>query len=97
MLATDAVDLISHPTRRAAIELAVDRGMRSGKPISATELAKRLDEPVKDVAYHVAKLARRGVLTQVGEERVRGGLRKDYAATPLAVGLLNVARRIERL
>ncbi len=66
-----------HPTRVAVIEALqwIDQ------PLAAVELRESFDIKklsTSHIAYHLAVLARAGVIVKVGEQRVRGATKKSY-------------------
>jgi Helix-turn-helix domain len=84
MTSTDRVDcweaLIDHhfnPHKVAIIEamLWIDR------PLSAAELQQIFEKKVhlSTISYHIRTLAKLGALDLVGEEKVRGWLKKSYS------------------
>lgn len=82
-------ELLMHPLRRGILERAAEG------TVSATEVARALDEPRQKVNYHVRQLADAGLLEPAGE-RPRRGLREKlfrasahaYVVSPDVLGRL---------
>ncbi len=71
------VPIAIHPTRVAIIEALC----WIGEPLSAVDFRRLFADENYDtsyLSYHVAKLAKTGVLVQVGRRQVRGALKKSY-------------------
>jgi DNA-binding transcriptional ArsR family regulator len=64
---------LKHEMRRRILRVMAD-----GEPISPCELAKRLDESVSNVSYHVRVLARYMVVESVEDRQVRGATQHLY-------------------
>jgi predicted ArsR family transcriptional regulator len=64
--------IVTHPLRRR-IWYAM-----SEHPISPSELADQLNEPVNDVAYHVRRLRDMGIIELAGTQPVRGATQHFY-------------------
>src|SRR5262245_49889195 len=71
---TDAASLLLHPVRmRIVVAFA------GGGPMTAQALSSRLpDVPSATLYRHLGVLAEAGVLTVVGERRVRGAVERSY-------------------
>ncbi len=50
----------------------------TGAAMSASEVARELDISQANASYHLRVLARAGQITEVGEEKIRGGVAKRY-------------------
>lgn len=66
--------IVSHPLRRRIWDAIAEH------PISPSELADELREPVNDVAYHTRKLRDLGVIEPAGTRPVRGATQHFYRA-----------------
>jgi DNA-binding transcriptional ArsR family regulator len=74
-LDTQLAKALSHPLRqRLLIAFA-------GRVASPSEIAKELDEPLGDVAYHVKRLVELGCMELVEAVPGRGGVKHFYTAT----------------
>lgn len=62
----------AHPTRLRMLSLL------TGAPMNAAELARELDLTQANASYHLRVLAGAGLVSLVGEEKVRGGTAKRY-------------------
>lgn len=69
-----AASLLMHPLRIMIIAQA-------RAPISAAELARRLDQPRQRVNYHVRQLAADGFLLPAGQQRKRNMVEQQYVAS----------------
>jgi DNA-binding transcriptional ArsR family regulator len=67
---------IAHPLRLRILS------MLTGEQLSASELARRLDESAANVSYHLRRLHRAGLVELVGTDRIRGGVAKVYRHDP---------------
>jgi DNA-binding transcriptional ArsR family regulator len=63
---------MAHPVRLRMLSLL------TGSAMSAAELARELGLTQANASYHLRSLARAGLVTPAGEERVRGGVAKRY-------------------
>lgn len=68
-------ELLMHPLRRGILERAADG------PVSATEVARDLDQPRQKVNYHLRQLADAALLEPAGERPRRGLTEKLYQAS----------------
>jgi DNA-binding transcriptional ArsR family regulator len=66
--------IVSHPLRRRIWDAVAE------EPISPSELAEQLGEPVNDVAYHTRKLRDLGMIEPAGTRPVRGATQHFYRA-----------------
>jgi DNA-binding transcriptional ArsR family regulator len=67
-------DLILHPIRIRIVQAAMD-----GEPITTSDLCASMPDVSKATMYrHVALLVEGGLLTMVGEKRVRGAVERSY-------------------
>jgi predicted ArsR family transcriptional regulator len=66
---------VAHPTRLAVLTMAED------EPVSASDAAVELGEPLGTVAYHFRVLHTAGLIELVSEERRRGSVESFYQAT----------------
>jgi DNA-binding transcriptional ArsR family regulator len=66
--------IVSHPLRRRIWDAITEH------PISPSELAEQLKEPVNDVAYHTRKLRDLGMIEPAGTRPVRGATQHFYRA-----------------
>ena len=89
---TKKADLLLHPVRLRLV-MAM-----SGAELTTTELAARLPDVAPATLYrHVARLHEGGILTVVGERRVRGGIERTYRIVDGAAHLGAAdARRMSR-
>jgi DNA-binding transcriptional ArsR family regulator len=62
----------AHPVRLQMLSLL------TGAAMSAAELARELGITQANASYHLRTLVRAGLVTEAGEERVRGGVAKRY-------------------
>lgn len=67
---------MSHPLRAEAFRLIRDRG-----PLSPAEVSRELEADLKEVSYHVRKLAEYQCVEEVESRPVRGALEHFYRAT----------------
>ena len=67
-----AAQAVSHPLRREILDALADGAM------SPNQLAKKLEQPLTNVAYHVRKLADLGAVALVDSRPVRGALEHFY-------------------
>jgi DNA-binding transcriptional ArsR family regulator len=65
----------AHPLRARIAFMLAD----SPEPVSPTEVAERLDEPLGNVSYHVNVLKEHGVIELRREKSVRGAVQHFYA------------------
>jgi DNA-binding transcriptional ArsR family regulator len=68
----EAMRALAHPTRVRMMHLLRD------EPMSASELARRLDVRFGSAQYHLGSLARAGIALKVGERNRRGGTEVLY-------------------
>jgi DNA-binding transcriptional ArsR family regulator len=80
---------VAHPIRLAVLRLA-----ESG-PVSASDAAVALGEPLGSVAYHFRVLHTVGLIALVSEERRRGSVESFYEAT--STGWADFAEKLEQL
>ena len=69
-----AMRALAHPTRLRMVEL-----LRQ-EPLSASELARRLEIRFGSARYHLLQLVRGGMAHPAGERRVRGGVELLFSA-----------------
>lgn len=69
-----AATLLMHPLRPRILAAARE-------PVSASELARRLDQPRQRVNYHVRQLAQEGFLEAAGQQRKRNMVEQQYVAS----------------
>jgi DNA-binding transcriptional ArsR family regulator len=74
---SDQLAALAHPSRVRILEALREPG-------SATEVARRLDEPRQRVNYHLKELERAGLVERVGERRVRNLVEVLYQAVAQA-------------
>jgi DNA-binding transcriptional ArsR family regulator len=70
----EAMRALAHPTRIRMLDL-----LRQ-EPLSASELARRLEIRFGSARFHLHKLVRGGLAAPAGERRVRGGLELLFSA-----------------
>jgi DNA-binding transcriptional ArsR family regulator len=70
----EAMRAVAHPTRIRMLEL-----LRQ-EPMSASELARRLEIRFGSARFHLQQLVRGGLVRPAGERRVRGGLELLFSA-----------------
>jgi DNA-binding transcriptional ArsR family regulator len=70
----DLLAALRHPLRRCILRL-----MSDGREISPSQLARELDRPVTNVAYHVGVLAECGAVEEAGRRKVRGTTQHFYS------------------
>jgi DNA-binding transcriptional ArsR family regulator len=70
----EAMRALAHPTRIRMLELLRD------EPLSASELARRLEIRFGSARFHLQQLIRGGMVHPVGERRVRGGIERLFGA-----------------
>ena len=70
----EALRVLSHPTRAKVFMMAVHQ------PVSATDVARHLDQPVDRVSYHMRALAEARLITPVRRTRRRGATETHYRA-----------------
>ncbi|MFL5899758.1 MAG: ArsR/SmtB family transcription factor [Solirubrobacterales bacterium] len=80
---------LAHPIRLAVLTMAEEQ------PISASEAAVALGEPLGTVAYHVRVLHTAGLIELVSEERKRGSIESFYRST--SSGWTEFADRLDGL
>ena len=80
---TDArrAELLLHPLRQSILQHAVG-------PVSAAEIARRIDLPAQRVNYHVRTLADAGFLVSAGERRKGNLVERRYQSSARAYVLL---------
>jgi DNA-binding transcriptional ArsR family regulator len=84
----DLLLALRHPLRRRILRLMADR-----EAISPLELARLLDRPLSNVAYHVRVLADCGAVTLVGTAPKRGSTQHFYCSAieaPWALRILEL-------
>jgi len=69
-------EAMQHPLRRAVLLMLIERG-----PLSPSEMAIELDEPVGNVSHHTKKLVKLDCAELVEERPVRGSVKHFYRAT----------------
>ena len=69
-----ALRALTHPTRAKIFMMSVHQ------PVSATDVARHLEQPVDRVSYHMRALAEAGVVTPVRRTRRRGAIETHYRA-----------------
>jgi len=72
----DLLAALGHPLRRQIL-----RRMRDVEMISPRQLARELDRPVTNIAYHVRVLADCGAVTLAGVKPVRGAIKHFYRSS----------------
>lgn len=72
------IKAMSHQLRAEAFRLIRERG-----PISPKEVAQVLEVPVRDLNYHIRKLAEYRCIEEVSSRKVRAVLEHFYVATEL--------------
>ncbi len=77
----DLVHLLSHPKRRAILQLLMHR------PATLTQIGEQLGHSAAHIRHHLLPLYKSGLLRLVGKRKVRGFHEKYYAATARAVRL----------
>lgn len=75
-------EALAHPLRMRVAEVIGD------DTASPARLAERLNEPLGNVSYHVARMADLGALQLVETRPVRGALEHVYRASPAMRTLL---------
>jgi DNA-binding transcriptional ArsR family regulator len=65
---------LSHPLRRQILALQ----LRSGEPLSPSQMAETLEAPLGNVAYHVRKLESLGAIRLSGTKQARGAVEHFY-------------------
>jgi len=83
------ISAVAHPIRLAVLRMA------ESEPVSASEVAVALGEPLGTVAYHVRVLHTAGLIELVSEERKRGSIESFYRAT--SSGWTEFADRLDGL
>jgi DNA-binding transcriptional ArsR family regulator len=71
----ELIAALNHPLRRRIMRAYLDGRFQTA---SATQLAKEMEMPLGNVAYHVKTLARLDVLQLVRREKVRGAEERFY-------------------
>jgi DNA-binding transcriptional ArsR family regulator len=66
--------IVSHPLRRRIWDAIAE------DPISPSELAEQMNQPVNDIAYHTRKLRDLGMIEPAGTRPVRGATQHFYRA-----------------
>ena len=86
MAASEDLQCITDPARAAEIlhPLRLEILRLAGEPISASELAPRLNLSRQRVNYHVRRLARGGFLRRAGQRRRRNMIEQRYVASARA-------------
>jgi DNA-binding transcriptional ArsR family regulator len=69
------ISAVAHPIRLAVLRMAEE------EPVSASEVAVALGEPLGTVAYHFRVLHTAGLIELVSEERKRGSIESFYRTT----------------
>jgi DNA-binding transcriptional ArsR family regulator len=72
----EAMRALAHPTRIRMLDL-----LRQ-EPLSASELARRLEIRFGSARFHLHQLIRGGLAVPAGDRRVRGGLELLFSAPP---------------
>lgn len=72
-----AASLLAHPLRTRILAHARE-------PVSASELARRLEQPRQRINYHVRQLAQNGFLELTGQQRKRNMVEQQYVASARA-------------
>ena len=80
---------VAHPIRLAVLTMA------ESDPVSASEAAVRLGEPLGTVAYHFRVLHTAGLVELVSEERRRGSVESFYRTA--SEGWSEFAEKLEAL
>ena len=83
------ISAVAHPIRLAVLTMA------ESEPVSASEAAVRLGEPLGTVAYHFRVLHTAGLVELVSEERRRGSVESFYRTT--SEGWSEFAEKLEAL
>lgn len=68
------IGALRNPFRREILKWVVEKD----EPLSPKHVAKKFDQPLTNVAYHVRTLRNAGVLTLVDMQPVRGSLQGFY-------------------
>lgn len=79
-LEVSSLRAIAHPLRIRMLSLL------TGTAMSAAEVARELDISQANASYHLRVLAKAGQITEVGQERIRGGVAKRYRYEHAAAG-----------
>ncbi|HET7326418.1 MAG TPA: metalloregulator ArsR/SmtB family transcription factor [Nocardioidaceae bacterium] len=87
-LEVSALRALAHPLRLQMLSLLTSAAL------SAAEIARELDVTQANASYHLRTLLQAGLITEVGEERIRGGVAKRYRHD---IDAPPVAARPERL
>ena len=80
---------LAHPIRLAVLRMA------EGQPVSASDAAVELGEPLGTVAYHFRVLHTAGLIDLVSEERRRGSIESFYQTT--SSGWTEFAEKLDKL
>jgi predicted ArsR family transcriptional regulator len=80
---------VAHPIRLAVLTMA------ESAPVSASDAAVELSEPLGSVAYHFRVLHTAGLIELVSEERRRGSIQSFYETT--STGWADFAEKLEQL
>jgi len=80
---------LAHPVRLEILTMAESR------PLSASEAAVALGEPLGTVAYHVRVLHTAGLIELVAEERRRGSVESFYRTA--SSGWIEFAEKLDEL
>jgi len=83
------LNALAHPIRLAVLTMAEEQ------PVSASEAAVALGEPLGTVAYHVRVLHTAGLIELVSEERKRGSIESFYRSR--GTGWAEFADRLDGL
>jgi len=71
----DVAQAMAHPLRVQIV------AMLNQQVMSATMIAKKIDEPLQNVAYHFRILREKGLIEEVDSRPVRGSTEHFYRAT----------------
>ncbi|HEY8585070.1 MAG TPA: helix-turn-helix domain-containing protein, partial [Capillimicrobium sp.] len=71
---TKVATALKHPTRQKALEILNQRDA------SPSDIARRIDQPIANVTYHMKILRRLGLIEQIDERHVRGAVEHIYRA-----------------
>jgi hypothetical protein len=88
----EIASVMKHPTKLRSL-MAVGRAKNSIAPV---DIAREIEVPHSDVAYHVRDLARIGAVELAGVEPVRGATKHLYVISPFGEEVLTWARKMER-
>jgi DNA-binding transcriptional ArsR family regulator len=79
---------LGHPMRRKTMRMIVGRGT---EPVSPSEIAGELQQPLSNVCYHVRVLVDCGALTLMKTKPSRGSMQHFYRPSTMFEGLPWVA------